>query len=196
MNTNYQCFKSPHTIHFLEIVSHQYLVYSDMAFPHVLALPFPIQGNVNPLMQFSQLLAKHGCKITFVQTEFTHKRVNNPSGAGKDMLEGSQIKIVTLPDGLDPEDNRTDIFKLLSSMKSTMPARLQKLIEDINALEDVGNKISCIVVTVNMGWALEVAKKLGIKRALLFPASGTSMACILSIPKLIEDKIIDAEGNN
>jgi hypothetical protein len=77
-----------------------------------------------------------------------------------------------------------------------MPPRLPKLIEDINALDgDNNNKINCIIVTFNMGWALEVGHKFGIKGALFCPPSATSLACTVCIPKLIEDGIIDSEGN-
>ncbi|CAJ1830897.1 unnamed protein product [Sphenostylis stenocarpa] len=161
-----------------------------MGIPHFLCIPFPIQGHVNPLMQCSLLLAKHGCKVTFVHTEFSYKRANT---AGGDNMEEAQVELVTLPDGLDPQDDRSDVAKLLFSMKSTMPALLPKLIHDINA-SDVENKITCIIVTINMGWALEVAHKLGIKGALLFPASATSLASAACIPKLIEDGIIDSQG--
>ncbi|WJX75312.1 hypothetical protein P8452_58856 [Trifolium repens] len=76
-----------------------------------------------------------------------------------------------------------------------MPPRLPKLIEDINALDgNNNNKINCIIVTFNMGWALEVGHKFGIKRALFCPPSATSLACCVCIPKLIEDGIIDSEG--
>ncbi|XP_027353196.1 UDP-glycosyltransferase 83A1-like [Abrus precatorius] len=158
-----------------------------MGIPHFLCIPFPVQGHVNPLMQFSHVLAKRGCKVTFVHTEFSHKRSN---GAGQ---ENNEIKVATLPDGLDPEDDRSDIPKVLLSIKSTLPSMLPKLIEDIDAL-DVQNKITCIVVTINMGWALEVGHNLGIKGALLFPASATSLVCAASIPRLIDDQIIDSEG--
>ncbi|ESW11485.1 hypothetical protein PHAVU_008G034000 [Phaseolus vulgaris] len=161
-----------------------------MGRPHFLCLPLPIQGHVNPLMQFSLLLAKHGCKVTFVHTEFSHKRANT---AGGDNKEEAQVELVTLPDGLDPQDDRSDVAKLLLSMKSTMPALLPKLIQDIDA-SDVENKITCIIVTINMGWALEVGHKLGIKGALLCPASATSLASAASIPKLIQDGIIDSQG--
>ncbi|TKY65103.1 UDP-glycosyltransferase 83A1 [Spatholobus suberectus] len=162
-----------------------------MGIPHFLCIPFPVQGHVNPLMQLSLLLAKHGCKVTFVHTEFSHKRANT---AGSDDHEGSQMKLVTLPDGLGPEDDRSDVTKVLLSIKSTMPARLPKLIQDINAL-DVDNKITCIIVTINMGWALEVGRKLGIKGALLCPASATSLASAVCIPRLIDDGIIDSQGH-
>ncbi|KAL2329884.1 hypothetical protein Fmac_017465 [Flemingia macrophylla] len=163
-----------------------------MGIPHFLCIPFPVQGHVNPLMQFSLLLAKHGCKVTFMHTEFSLKRANSAAGANN--FEGSLMKVVTLPDGLDPEDDRSDVFKVLWSIKNTMPARLPKLIEDVNAL-DVDNQITCVIVTWNMGWALEVGHKLGIKVANLFPASATSLVSIFRIPQLIHDGIIDSQGD-
>ncbi|BAT83295.1 hypothetical protein LR48_Vigan843s001000 [Vigna angularis] len=161
-----------------------------MGIPHFLCLPFPVQGHVNPLMQFSLLLAKHGCKVTFVHTEFSHRRANTEGG---DNMEEVLVEMVTLPDGLDPQDDRSDVAKLLFSMKSTMPALLPKLIQDIDA-SDIENKITCIIVTINMGWALEVGNKMGIKGALLSPPSATSLASVACIPNLIEDGIIDSQG--
>ncbi|XP_061365970.1 UDP-glycosyltransferase 83A1-like [Gastrolobium bilobum] len=167
-----------------------------MGIPHFLAIPYPVLGHVNPLMQFSQVLAKHGCKITFLNTEFSHKRANIAAGgaAGLDKLnDGSQIKFVTLPDGLAPEDDRSDHLKLVFSIKNNMPAMLPKLIQDINA-SNVDNNITCIVVTMNMGWALQVGHKLGIKGAFLFPGSATTLASCHCIPNLIDDGIIDSDG--
>ncbi|KAK9116505.1 hypothetical protein Sjap_015452 [Stephania japonica] len=43
-------------------------------------------------------------------------------------------------------------------------------------------------------WALEVAAKMGIPRAAFWPASGAVLASLHHIPRLIEDKIIDANG--
>ncbi|KAK7340625.1 hypothetical protein VNO77_21334 [Canavalia gladiata] len=164
-----------------------------MGIPHFLCIPFPTQGHVNPLMQFSEVLAKHGCKVTFVNTEFNHKRTNG-DGAGHENIERSQIKLVTLPDGLEPADDRGDRVKLHLSIKSTMPHRLPKLIEDVNVL-DGNNKVTCIIVTNNMGWALQVGHKLGIKGALLCPSSAISLASLVCIPTLIHDGIIDSQGN-
>jgi len=145
-------------------------------------------------MQLSEALSKHGCKITFVNTEFNHKRANN-SGGGLDNLKEQGIKFVTLPDGLDPEDDRSDHYKVLVSIKTNMPALLPKLVQDINAL-DADNNITCMVVTMNMGWALQDARKLGIKGAFLWTASATSLAACYCIPRLIHDGIIDSEGKN
>lgn len=75
-----------------------------------------------------------------------------------------------------------------------MRAKLPKLIEDVNDAEDSDNKISCIIVTKNMGWALEVGHQLGIKGALFWPASATSLASFNSIQRLIDEGAIDSKN--
>ncbi|MED6216533.1 hypothetical protein PIB30_008518 [Stylosanthes scabra] len=160
-----------------------------MGIPHFLAIPYPVQGHVNPLMQLCHVLTKYGAKVTFLNTEFNHKRTTATCGGGGGG-DNPNINYVTLPDGLEPEDDRSDREKQLLSIKRTMPPLLPKLIEDVNALHDDENKISCIVFTGNMGWALEVGNKFGIKGAFLWTASATSLACCSSIPNLIHHGII------
>ena len=36
--------------------------------PHILVLPYPIQGHINPMLQFSKRLASKGPRVTFVTT--------------------------------------------------------------------------------------------------------------------------------
>ncbi|KAK7394425.1 hypothetical protein VNO78_14953 [Psophocarpus tetragonolobus] len=143
-------------------------------------------------MQLSEALAKHGCKITFVHTEFSQKRANKASG-GLDKLKELGINVVTLPDGLEAEDDRSENMKVIESIKTNMPPLLPKLIHDINAL-DVDNNITCILVTMNMGWAWQVAQTFGIKGALLWTSSASSLAACYCIPSLIHHGIIDSEG--
>lgn len=159
-----------------------------MSHPHFLVIPYPILGHINPLLQFSQVLTKHGCKITFLITEFNQKRMKNAI----DHLR-TQINFVELSDGLDPEDDRSDQPKVILSLRNTMPSKLHNLIQNINVLDGDDSKITCLVVSKNMGWALEVGHKLGIKGALLWPASATSLASFDSIPTLIHERIIDSE---
>ncbi|XP_052111681.1 UDP-glycosyltransferase 83A1 [Arachis duranensis] len=157
-----------------------------MKTPTVLALPWPAQGHVNPLMTFSQKLADHGCNIIFVNTEFIHEKVVSSINGS------SSIKLMSIPDGLEPEDDRRNIGELCLSMLRTMPSMLEKLIEDLR-LND-GITISCIVYDGTMGWALEVAKKMGINGALFWPASAALFAMQYNIPKLMDDGTIDSSG--
>ncbi|CAK8540708.1 unnamed protein product [Lathyrus sativus] len=156
-----------------------------MGNPHFLAIPFPIQGHINPLMQFSHILAKHGCKITFLTSDENYTKM-------KGKLMESQINLVSLPDGVNPQDDRKDVGKVILSTRITMSCMLPKLIQDINDL-DSDNKISCVIVTKNMGWALEIASKLGIKGALFWPASATSLVSFDSMERLVHEGIIDSQ---
>ncbi|KAL2504981.1 UDP-glycosyltransferase 83A1 [Abeliophyllum distichum] len=81
--------------------------------PHVLLIPFPAQGHVIPLMELALNLAKHGFKVTFVNTEFIHERVINALPGTENVQE--LIQMVSLPDGLESSDNRSEIRKAVGS---------------------------------------------------------------------------------
>ncbi|KHN19240.1 UDP-glycosyltransferase 83A1 [Glycine soja] len=163
-----------------------------MSIPTVLVLPYPAQGHVNPLMTLSQKLVEHGCKVIFVNTDFDHKRVVASMGEQQDSLDESLLKLVSIPDGLEPDDDQNDAGKLCDAMQNTMPTMLEKLIEDVHLNGD--NKISLSVADFCMGWALDVGSKLGIKGALLWASPAALFGLLYNIPKLIDDGIIDSDG--
>lgn len=163
-----------------------------MNIPNLLVVAFPVQGHVNPLMNFSQKMVEHGCKITFVNTDFSQKRMMSYVGKQESLEESPTIKLVSIPDGLEADDDRSDLGKLCDSVLSTMPSMLEKVIQDIH--ENSGERITCIVADVIMGWALEVGRKLGIKGILFCTASAATFALEYKIPELIQDGIIDSHG--
>nr|POF22731.1 udp-glycosyltransferase 83a1 [Quercus suber] len=61
----------------------------------------------------------------------------------------SNISLVSIPDGLGPEDDRNELGKLCESMLHTMPKKLEELINYINA-SNGDDKISCIVTDVGI----------------------------------------------
>lgn len=155
---------------------------------HVLIIPFPAQGHVIPMMTLSHRLIQHGIKITFVNTDFIHARVL-AALPKTDHVHG-EINLVSIPDGLASEEDRNMLGNLFDMR--AMPAHLEELIEKINESEE--DKISYIIADVNMGWAFEVAEKMGIRRAAFCPASAGILASLFYIPKLIEEGFIDANG--
>ncbi|KAI9082476.1 hypothetical protein K1719_035619 [Acacia pycnantha] len=172
-----------------------------MSRAHVLALPYPAQGHVKPLMQLSCELVKHGIKVTFVNTDFNHKKIMKAQEArGEEDQEeqqvgSDQIKLASIPDGLGQDEDRNRLEKLTESICKVMPSKLEKLIQEINEQEsEESEKISCVVADGSMGWALEVAEKMGIQRASFWPASASLLALSYSIPKLLLDGIIDSDG--
>lgn len=163
-----------------------------MAAPHVLALPFPAQGHVIPLMQLSHRLVENGIEVTFVNTELNHALVLDAmpaDGTGRS-LDG--IHLVGVPDGLADGDDRKDLGKLVDGFSRHMPGYLEELVGRTEA--SGGTKISWLIADEAMGWAFEVAMKLGIRAAAFWPGSAAFLATILRIPQMIQDGIIDEKG--
>ena len=129
-----------------------------------------------------------------MNTDFDHKRVVGSMGEQQDSLDESLLKLVSIPGGLGPDDDRNDLGKFVAAMQNTMLAMLEKLTQDVHLNGD--NKISLIVADFCMGWALDVGSKLGIKGALLWTSSAALFALLYNIPKLIDDGIIDSDGGN
>ncbi|XXG43448.1 hypothetical protein AAC387_Pa01g3483 [Persea americana] len=50
--------------------------------PHVVCIPLPAQGHINPMMQVAKLLHSRGFFVTFVYTHFTHNRLLSSQRAG------------------------------------------------------------------------------------------------------------------
>ncbi|XP_058070353.1 UDP-glycosyltransferase 83A1-like [Magnolia sinica] len=158
--------------------------------PHALVVPYPAQGHVIPFMELSHCLMDHGFKITFVNTEFNHARV--VAALPKMGRVQEQIRLVSIPDGMAPGEDRNDLGKQCASILRVMPHGLEALIRKIN--ESDHDKISCIIADGTMGWAVEVAVKMGIRAAAVWTVTVSLCALLFHIPKLIEDGIIDTDG--
>ncbi|QHN83694.1 hypothetical protein HN51_060119 [Arachis hypogaea] len=161
-----------------------------MSTPTVLVLPSPTQGHVNPMMILSHKLVDHGCNIIFVNSDFNHKRVVRSMDNNNE--SSSPIKLVSISDGLGPDHDRVDLGELCDSMLRTMPSELEKLIEDLQMNE--GIKVTCVVADVFMGWALEVASKMGIKGAFFWPTAASLFVLQYNASNLVADGILDSDG--
>lgn len=161
-----------------------------MGSPHALLLPYPLQGHVLPLMELAHCLVDRGFKITLANTEFNHKRVMAAlSNKGGDM---DGIHLVTVPDGLEPGEDRNDIGRVTQGLLDAMPGCLEEMIR--NAGKRGEDRFTCFIVDWTMAWTLEVAHRMGLRCAVFWPSSPGMLLATLSIPKLIEDGIIDEKG--
>ncbi|KZV42770.1 hypothetical protein F511_07467 [Dorcoceras hygrometricum] len=162
-----------------------------MGNPHVIAIPYPAQGHVIPSMECSLWLVKNGIKVTLVNTEFNHKRVVE-SLQESEKIRGT-INMVCIPDGLEPWEDRNDLGKLTLGITRVMPGELEALIRRIN--ESEVDEITCVLADCGLGWALEVAERIGLrKKALFWPAAAAVLALSFNLPKLVDDGVIDNDG--
>lgn len=157
--------------------------------PHVIAVPYPAQGHVIPMLELSQRLVKQGIKVTFVNTHFNHKRVESSSSLLSSSVSEDAVTMESIPDGLEAWEDRNELGKLSESIKRVMPVELEALIN-----RNEGPKIVGVIADWTMVWALEVAERLGLRRAVFCPAAAATLALTFSIPKLVSDGIIDQKG--
>ncbi|PIA55328.1 hypothetical protein AQUCO_00800220v1, partial [Aquilegia coerulea] len=157
--------------------------------PHILVMPFPAQGHVMPLMEFSNQLINHGLKVTFVNMESIHSKVASTLEDihPKEDKEDSRIHLVSIPD-MDQVPG-----KFVEYVAETMSFHLEELIKKFNESDD--EKIDYIIADAFVGNLLEVAKKFGINRVAFCPASLGYLALMLHFSKLIEVGDIDEKGN-
>ncbi|XP_058068815.1 UDP-glycosyltransferase 83A1-like [Magnolia sinica] len=141
-------------------------------------------------MELSHCLIERGFRITFLNTEFNHAHVV----AALPKMGGvhEQIRLVALPDGMALGKDRNEVGKQCECFLRVMPGGLEELIHKMN--ESDHDKIRCIIVDGVMGWAMEVAAKMGIQGAVFWTVPVSLCASLFDIPKLIEDRIIDKNG--
>lgn len=159
-----------------------------MGNPHVIVVPYPAQGHVIPMLELSQRLVKHDINVTFVTTDFIHKRLVQ-SLSGSDNVR-DMVTMVSIPDGLQPWEDRNDLGKLTEAILSVMPGELETLIQRVDG------KVTCVIADWNMGWAIGVAERMGVGRVAFWPAAAAVLGLLVNIPMLLQDGIIDSNGES
>lgn len=151
---------------------------------HVVCVPFPAQGHITPMLKLAKLIYFKGVNVTFVNTEFNHRRFVRSRGSNSlDGLPGFRFQ--TIPDGLPPSDADAtqDIPSLLESTFKNCLAPFSSLISKLNS---DGPPVTCIVGDVCMGFGVEAAKQFGIPIAIFMTNSSCSTLVAAHFGILIE----------
>lgn len=153
--------------------------------PHLVCVPFPAQGHVNPFMQLAKLFHSRGFFITFVHTEFNHKRLlksKGPSAVAN--LEGFRFE--TIPDGVPPSnpDATQSVTELLYYTKKHSVGPLRDLIRRLNSTEGVP-PVSCVISDGIMSFGVRVARELGIPEVQFWTASTCGFVAYLQFGELV-----------
>ncbi|XP_077225132.1 UDP-glycosyltransferase 74F2-like [Tasmannia lanceolata] len=125
---------------------------------HVLLVPYPAQGHINPLLQFAKRLASKGIKVTLANTIYLTKSMKAETGI---------VTVETISDGYDDggfessESNEAYHERLIEFGTRT----LTELIEKKNSSNF---PFSCVIYDAFLPWALEVAKRLNLPGGAFF----------------------------
>ncbi|KAL7119368.1 hypothetical protein ACP275_02G058800 [Erythranthe tilingii] len=158
--------------------------------PHAVCIPFPAQGHINPMLKLSKLLHTHGFFITFVNTEYNHRRLLK-SGGGPAALAGSpDFRFATIPDGLPPsesEDSTQDIPSLCDSTSKTCLEPFCNLLTELNSSGEAGvPPVSCIVADGAMSFTLKAAEALGLPAVLFWTMGGCGLLACTQYKYLVQ----------
>jgi len=120
---------------------------------HCLVLPYPAQGHINPMLQFSKLLERQGVRITLVTTRSFYNKLQTlpPS-----------IALETISDGFDKGGvSEAGSFKAyFERFWQVGPLTFSELLEKLGRSRD--DHVDCVVYDAFFPWALDVAKRFGI----------------------------------
>ncbi|XP_075518827.1 7-deoxyloganetin glucosyltransferase-like [Primulina tabacum] len=142
--------------------------------PHAVCIPFPAQGHINPMLKLAKLLNHKGFHITFVNTEYNHRRLLRSRGPYS--LDGlPSFKFETIPDGLPPSDADAtqDVPSLCYSTSTTCLSPLRDLMKRLNGSGRSSDlpPVTCIVTDGVMSFALEAAEEFRIPGVLFWTTS-------------------------
>ncbi|XP_016441647.1 UDP-glycosyltransferase 74G1-like isoform X2 [Nicotiana tabacum] len=128
---------------------------------HCLILPYPAQGHINPMLQFSKRLQSKSVKITIATTKSFLKTMQELS---------TLVSIEAISDGYDDggHEQAGSFVTYITRFKEVGSDTLSHLIETLTTR---GCPVNCIIYDPFLPWAVEVAKKYGLACAAFFTQS-------------------------
>lgn len=163
--------------------------------PHVVCIPFPAQGHINPMLKLAKLLHYRGFHITFVNSEFNHKRLLRSRGPNAP-YDFPSFTFVTIPDGLPPTvhvDATQDIPSLCESTRKNCLPHFINLLSKLNSSPTIPS-VSCILSDGVMSFTLDAAQELGVPEIIFWTTSACGFMGYLQYRQLIEKDLIPLKG--
>ncbi|XP_054804176.1 7-deoxyloganetin glucosyltransferase-like isoform X1 [Prosopis cineraria] len=162
--------------------------------PYVVITPFPLQGHINSFLKLAKVIHSKGFHITFVNTDYNHKRLLN--SRGPHALDGlPDFCFETIPDGLAPSDeaNVSQRFRILcDSMPKNSLVPFTKLLGRLHelALNSVVPRVTCLISDGVMTFTMTAAQEFGLPIAIYWPASTVSFLGIFHFRTLLDKDVI------
>ncbi|PSS26568.1 UDP-glycosyltransferase [Actinidia chinensis var. chinensis] len=155
---------------------------TDRRKPHVVCVPYPSQGHVTPMMWLSKLLHSRGFHVTFVNTDFNHRRLIRSHGHAS-VAGLPDFRFESIPDGLPPppdhHDATQDVPALCDSTRKNCLGPFRLL------LQRLVPPVTCVVSDGVMSFAIEAAREIGVPEVQFWTASACSFMGYLHYRELI-----------
>lgn len=169
--------------------------------PHAVCIPLPSQSHIKGMLKFAKLLHYKGFHITFVNTDFNHKRFLKFQGPNS--LDGlPDFRFETIPDGLPNSDSDAsqDNHLLLKSISKNLTAPFRDILIKLNNADTKATSnnstppVTCIISDGSLPFTTQVAEQLGIPITLFHTFSACSIMGFKQYPALVEKGIAPLKG--
>jgi hypothetical protein len=164
--------------------------------PHVVCVPLPFQGHINPMLKVAKLLHHKGFHVTFVNTHYNHTRLLRSRGPNS--LDGlPDFRFESIPDGLQPfdADVSQDGPAVLDSISKNCLVPLRNLLSKLNdASSSNAPPVTCIISDGSMTFTLEAAEEFGIPNVLFWTPSACGFLAYMHCRHLVERGLTPLKG--
>ncbi|XP_058778821.1 7-deoxyloganetin glucosyltransferase-like isoform X2 [Vicia villosa] len=163
--------------------------------PHAVLTPFPSQSHINALLKLAKLLHLRGFHITFVNTEYNHKRLLKSKGpnAFDDLTD---FTFETIPDGLTPVEGDGDVTQDMRSLCKSIMNNFHHFFDELlarlheSAIAGLVPPVTCLVFDYYMPFTIQAAEERALPVLLFSPTSACSLLSHLHTRTLIEKGLI------
>ncbi|KEH25028.1 7-deoxyloganetin glucosyltransferase [Medicago truncatula] len=169
--------------------------FADNKKPHAVLIPYPAQGHINPLFKLAKLLHFKGFHITFVNTEYNHKRLLK--SRGENAVDGFiDFTFETIQDGLTPVEGDGDVTQDVPSLSQSIRKNfLQPFGELLAKLQDSATTgivppVTCLVSDCYMSFSIQAAEEHALPIVFFSPASASTFLSVLHFRTLFEKGLI------
>nr|AYC63487.1 UDP-glycosyltransferase [Scoparia dulcis] len=164
--------------------------------PHAVLVPFPAQGHLIPMMQLASLLHSRGFFITFVNTEYNHKRLIKSKGLEWIMgFENFQFETIT--EGLPPSDRDATQYPpaLCDAIRKNCYPVFKDLLAKLVSSSELP-RVSCVISDGVMSFAIKAGAELNIPVIQFWTASACGFMGYLQYHELIRRGITPFKDDN
>ncbi|CAH9098221.1 unnamed protein product [Cuscuta epithymum] len=152
---------------------------------HVLIYPCPLQGHVNSMLKFAQLLDLSNFHVTFLATPNIDARLRAHTDIESDGRFSHRFRIQRFPAGIyeGRPDTREGILELIDSLQTIGKPFLKELVRQKG---DSWPPFTCFVSDLPLGMAVEVGAGVDLPVYYFRTASAASFWIYFSWPDLLE----------
>ncbi|XP_047956215.1 7-deoxyloganetic acid glucosyl transferase-like [Salvia hispanica] len=167
--------------------------------PHVLIFPLPVQGHLNPMLKVAHLLCLAEFHVTFIISEFNHRRLLQHTTASAAFSRYPGFQFWTLPDGLPDDHPRSGhgAMELMSSVANVTVPLFKKMMIQENLLASAARRsVTCFVADGLLSFAPDFCEENGIPLICFRPAPASYFWAIYRFPQLLQAQEIPFEGKS